>query len=254
MRSSELAALAGVTVRTLRHYHQIGVLDEPERSANGYRDYDARHLARVVRITRLTGLGVALADLPAVLDDPETAGALLDRLDRETTAEIDRLTARRAQIADLRRDGLAPDVPPELGFYVSALAAAGVDPALSRYEREYLALYTHLAGQAGTTALAAMYARLAELLPTGTDLNDRFLALGPGSPEDAVTCLVDDLVAAYGPVVTGLADLDDVELPPAGAALLEQFPGLTLNDPQQRVIRMMSDRLEELLTRPGGAS
>ena len=44
MRSGELAALAGVTVRTLRHYHQIGLLPEPERGGNGYRDYDVHDL------------------------------------------------------------------------------------------------------------------------------------------------------------------------------------------------------------------
>lgn len=35
MRSADLARLAGTTVRTLRHYHQIGLLDEPRRSAGG---------------------------------------------------------------------------------------------------------------------------------------------------------------------------------------------------------------------------
>ena len=35
MLSSELAELAGVTVRTLRHYHQIGLLPEPPRTAGG---------------------------------------------------------------------------------------------------------------------------------------------------------------------------------------------------------------------------
>ena len=39
MRSNEVAKLAGVTVRTLRHYHQLGLLSEPPRRANGYRDY-----------------------------------------------------------------------------------------------------------------------------------------------------------------------------------------------------------------------
>ncbi|MEV4016841.1 MerR family DNA-binding transcriptional regulator [Nonomuraea angiospora] len=38
MLSSELAELAGVTVRTLRHYHQIGLLPEPRRASGGYRN------------------------------------------------------------------------------------------------------------------------------------------------------------------------------------------------------------------------
>jgi hypothetical protein len=37
----QLAAYAGVTVRAVRHYHQIGLLPEPERDASGYRRYGA---------------------------------------------------------------------------------------------------------------------------------------------------------------------------------------------------------------------
>ncbi|GGV18128.1 hypothetical protein GCM10010182_44270 [Actinomadura cremea] len=126
MRSSELAALAGVTVRTLRHYHQIGILDEPERSVNGYRDYDVRHLSRLVRITRLAELGLPLAALPDVLDDPEAAETLLDELDRQAAAEIERLTSRRADIARVRRHGAMPDLPPEMAAYGPTLSAVAV--------------------------------------------------------------------------------------------------------------------------------
>ena len=50
MLSSELAELAGVTVRTLRHYHQIGLLPEPPRSTGGYRRYNVSDLVRLLRI------------------------------------------------------------------------------------------------------------------------------------------------------------------------------------------------------------
>ncbi|MFD0852085.1 MerR family DNA-binding transcriptional regulator, partial [Actinomadura adrarensis] len=39
MRIGELAALVGVSTRTVRHYHHLGLLPEPERRANGYREY-----------------------------------------------------------------------------------------------------------------------------------------------------------------------------------------------------------------------
>jgi len=42
MRIGELAAIAGVTTRTVRHYHRIGLLPEPERQSNGYREYSLR--------------------------------------------------------------------------------------------------------------------------------------------------------------------------------------------------------------------
>lgn len=113
MRSSELAGLAGVTVRALRHYHQIGLLEEPRRTADDDHEYDVRHLARLLRIARLTELGVPLAELPDVLDDPDAAADLLDRLDREAAAEIRRHTSRRAVIAVLREHGATPDLGPD---------------------------------------------------------------------------------------------------------------------------------------------
>ncbi|WP_051433412.1 MerR family transcriptional regulator [Promicromonospora kroppenstedtii] len=112
MRSSELAALAGVTIRTLRHYHQLGLLEEPDPASNDYREYDVRHLARLLRITRLTELGVPLAELPDLLDDPDAVADLLDRLDEEAAAGIRRLISRRAVIAVLRQHGAVPDLPP----------------------------------------------------------------------------------------------------------------------------------------------
>lgn len=112
MLSSEIADLAGVTVRTVRHYHQMGLLPEPPRSSAGYRRYDISHLVQLLRIKRLTTLGVPLAELPTVLDGPSAAEDLLEELDLQAAAEIDRLEARRARIAELRRSGAPLDLPP----------------------------------------------------------------------------------------------------------------------------------------------
>ena len=68
MKSSEIAKLAGVSVRTLRHYHAIGLLPEPPRGENGYRDYGAGALARLLRIMSLASLGYPLARIGDLLD------------------------------------------------------------------------------------------------------------------------------------------------------------------------------------------
>ena len=82
MRSGELARLAGVTVRALRHYHRVGVLVEPDRGPNGYRAYAVHDLIRVLRIKRLASLGVPLARMAGLLDEPsDDATRLLDDLD-----------------------------------------------------------------------------------------------------------------------------------------------------------------------------
>lgn len=67
MRSKEVADFAGVTVRTLRHYHQLGILPEPPRLANSYREYGAVDVARVLRIKRLASLGFSLEQVGDML-------------------------------------------------------------------------------------------------------------------------------------------------------------------------------------------
>ena len=54
----EVAQLAGVTTRTVRHYHAIGLLPEPQRDGSWYRRYDASDVVAVVRVVRLRALGM----------------------------------------------------------------------------------------------------------------------------------------------------------------------------------------------------
>jgi DNA-binding transcriptional MerR regulator len=44
----ELADLAGTTVRAVRHYHDVGLLEEPRRCSNGYKQYGVAHLIRTL--------------------------------------------------------------------------------------------------------------------------------------------------------------------------------------------------------------
>lgn len=250
MRTSELAALAGVTIRTLRHYHQVGLLEEPDRSSNDYREYDVRHLARLLRIMRLTELGVPLAELPEVLDDPDAAADLLDRLDEEAVAGIRRLTSRRAVIAVLRQHGAMPDLPPAAVRYevvLQAAAAADVAPDLVRYEREQLALLAHLVGEAQTAALTRTLARLAPLTPGSAEVLRRFAVLGPDTPDCDVERLADEMTVRYRPLLDALRD---VEIGRAGAPALAEYTPLlaeyaeqTYNDQQVRVLRAFEERV-----------
>ena len=43
----QIADLAGTSVRAVRHYHEVGLLAEPERRSNGYKQYGVAHLVRV---------------------------------------------------------------------------------------------------------------------------------------------------------------------------------------------------------------
>ena len=67
----ELARLSGVSVRTLHHYDQIGLLVPTDRSAAGYRLYDEDNLLRLQQILIQRELGLPLEEIRKSLDDPE---------------------------------------------------------------------------------------------------------------------------------------------------------------------------------------
>src|ERR1700744_1843452 len=67
----EVAELAGVTVKTLRHYDRIGLLKPKARSDAGYRLYGRDELIRLREILIWRRLGFPLADVQALLDAPD---------------------------------------------------------------------------------------------------------------------------------------------------------------------------------------
>ena len=67
----EVAGFAGVTVRTLHHYEEIGLLVPGARSASGYRLYSEPDLERLQQILFYRELGFSLAGIAVLLDDPE---------------------------------------------------------------------------------------------------------------------------------------------------------------------------------------
>jgi MerR family transcriptional regulator, thiopeptide resistance regulator len=70
MRVGELARAAGLTVRTLHYYDEIGLLTPSERSGGGHRLYTAADVQRLYRICLLRRLGVPLEQITPALDDP----------------------------------------------------------------------------------------------------------------------------------------------------------------------------------------
>lgn len=66
----EVAELAGVSVRTLHHYDELDLVVPSARSDAGYRLYDHADLERLQEVLTLRALGLPLADIKALLDDP----------------------------------------------------------------------------------------------------------------------------------------------------------------------------------------
>ncbi|HEY2795906.1 MAG TPA: MerR family transcriptional regulator [Micromonosporaceae bacterium] len=68
----QVAGFAGVTVRTLHHYDEIGLLSPNDRSAAGYRRYTDVDLERLQQIMLYRELGFPLDEIAAILDDPDS--------------------------------------------------------------------------------------------------------------------------------------------------------------------------------------
>ena len=66
-----LARAAGLTVRTLHYYDQIGLLTPSRRTAADHRLYDGGDVARLYRISLLRRLGFPLEQIAVVLEDPQ---------------------------------------------------------------------------------------------------------------------------------------------------------------------------------------
>jgi DNA-binding transcriptional MerR regulator len=133
---SQLARYAGVTVRAVRHYHQIGLLPEAERNRSGYRTYDASAVVRLVRIRTLADAGVPLARVQELLDADENEFARgVKEIDKELRADIRRLQDNRGRIARLAA-GESLALPPSVVGYLDRLRSLGVADRYVVMERD----------------------------------------------------------------------------------------------------------------------
>ena len=88
----ELASASGLTVRTLHHWDEIGLLRPAERSGAGHRRYSGDDVERLYRIVALRRLGLSLDQVDAALDaqGPDLRAAVAAHLAR-VRAELTRL-------------------------------------------------------------------------------------------------------------------------------------------------------------------
>lgn len=236
----QLASYANVTVRAVRHYHAKGLLPEPVRDHSGYRRYDARAVAELIRIRTLAEAGVPLARVSELLaaGDEEFAAAVAD-IDRRLRAEIRERQRHRERIAQLASgDNLA--LPPEAVAYLDRLRELGFSERLIGGERDawilvaaelpehmptFMALKTQ---QLDEPAIREQYRDLADAIDWAPDdprlpgLADQLVAiLEAAEPADdeawAEVEIADDLVELLDSVF-----IDSVPVAPRLLELLEE--------------------------------
>ena len=199
MRSNEVAKLAGVTVRTLRHYHQLGLLAEPERSENGYRDYAATDVARVLQIKRLASLGFPLARIGAILDEMDAPG----RSGASALEEIERLEEQRRTIAALRRENLDPDLPVRFARILRMLPGVDTLADASPDNRTALIVAGHLYDEEELGELERVVRRIAsdDLTETMLHLDQQLTALPSDASEAERAELAAESLEALKPII-----------------------------------------------------
>jgi DNA-binding transcriptional MerR regulator len=115
----EVAALAGVTVRTLHHYDWIGLLSPSGRSAAGYRLYAPQDLDRLHQVLLYRELGFSLEDVAALLSDDADPEAHLRRQHRLLRDRLDRTEAMVAAVEkEMEARAMGMSLTPEEKFEV----------------------------------------------------------------------------------------------------------------------------------------
>lgn len=212
LRIGEMAELVGVTTRTIRHYHRIGLLPDVARTENGYRCYGLDDAVRLLRIRRFAELGMTLDEVADALADDQGKDLrdILAELDRDLGAQEARIGARRHAIAALleRHDDLR--VPAALAPLADELSIL-FGSHTSSLERERLVI--ELLGWEGSDHQAAsldVYRQVLgdpELRARLAELTVRFEALADLDADDpAVDALVADASAAGDAVMALLPE------------------------------------------------
>ena len=147
----ELAELAGTTVKAVRHYHKVGLLEEPERASNGYKKYRTAHLVRLLQIRRLSDLGVPLPQIAAMEIAPDSPAEAIRVVDAELAASIERLQRVRAELAVILRHQATGDVPADfdpIGHQMSGADRAMIQVFSRVFSDEVMTEVRDLAGKA----------------------------------------------------------------------------------------------------------
>ncbi|NSC25437.1 MerR family transcriptional regulator [Streptomyces albus subsp. chlorinus] len=260
MRIGELAGVVGITTRAVRHYHRIGLLPEPSRQPNGYREYTLRDAVELARIRRLTEIGLSLDEVRDVLADDagKDLVEILVELDADLARQEEAVRQRRVRLAQLldqaRRTGRLPaeaPVSPELtalfdGMARTSARLAGPEPVMAARERELLALletgspeeergWLHAMGRTLGADAEAMrrayevYAQLDELAGAPADdprVEETARALVASIPEEAAQALqaAEDEGGEDGD--SGFADALFADFAPAQAAVVRRAVAL----------------------------
>jgi DNA-binding transcriptional MerR regulator len=178
----QAAAFVGVTVKTVRHYHQHGLVDEPQRDGSGYRRYGSDDLLRLVQVRTLATAGVPLAEIGPLLDaDAEQFAVGLADVKRRLTDRIAELTARLDMLHRLA-EGDRALLPDRACAVLERMPDLGLSPDYVAAQREALVLVRALVPEGFDDFLTQLELRLDD--PDFIDLTRRGQEAETWEPDD----------------------------------------------------------------------
>jgi len=140
----QLAGETGLTVRTLRHYDEIGLLTPSERSDSGYRLYGPEDIARLQQIVSLKELGFSLEKIKVLLDTQEYTPQEIVRMhleqvkeqiewEQKLCAQLERVAKAIDQMSEVTTEDLI-----RIAKVINMMETHNFDPGFTHEEEEKL--------------------------------------------------------------------------------------------------------------------
>jgi DNA-binding transcriptional MerR regulator len=193
------AAFVGTTPRAIRHYHQIGLLPEPERGSDDRRRYGYEEMVQLLWIRRMADAGIALDDIrnafAAASDTADGDGDVtqtLDRLEASLVAKQAELELQRTAVQRMRQQGSRLGLLSDL---VSDRLADLPEGALRQDDLDTLLVTERIFGELSASVQASRFIALA----THPELREE------ADRVDAAEQALDDTVAVDDPRVAEVA-------------------------------------------------
>lgn len=200
VKIGDAAAFVDVTPRAIRHYHEIGLLPEPERGRDGRRRYGYEDMIRLLWIRKMADAGIALDDIrDAFADTPPADGdgdgdmaGILERLEETLVAQEAELRRQRTAVQRMRTEGSRMGL---LSDFVTSRFESLPQGSLRQADLDDLLVVERIAGPLGAAVRASRFIALA----THPDLR------AESDRVDAAEEALDDTVAVDDPRVAQVA-------------------------------------------------
>lgn len=201
VRIGDAAAFAGTTPRAIRHYHEIGLLPEPERGVDGRRRYGYEDMIRLLWIRRMADAGIALDDIRDSFETGATSGGadggggiagVLERLEGTLAEQEAELRRQRTAVQRMRTEGSRMGL---LSDFVTDRLRSLPEGSLRQADLDTLLITERVFGPLGAAVQATRFIALATH-PALREDSDRV---------DAAEEALDDGVAVDDPRVAQVA-------------------------------------------------